>query len=237
MSKNSHREALSNPISISAKEISDTLQKWGHKLQLVKQRTDAAMAPLLPQSTESQDSNECIHGAVGPALNIFETMISIRELETALVGDPRDDLKGYLGAALNLEGYLSFVSENRPLAVALLEEAVRVSNPSPLVDRYTIRRLKGCIGVLGSKSNPENDNGGALLDIAVKKLESSFMSVLAENSLPRDLLVSSEITPLKQRFANVESLQAIAQFLKRNEQGLQFAIPCYSISTSPQWCS
>lgn len=202
--------------NLKAKEIGDNLQKWGHKLQLVKQITDAAMSPLLPKSTESPDLNECIHGAIGPALNVLEAMISIRELKTALMGDPGDNLKGYLGAALKLEGYLSFVSENRPLAVGLLEEAVRVSNPSPMIDRYTIRRLKGCIGALRGKSNPENDDGGALLDIAVKKLESSFMSILAENSLPRDLRVSNEIPQLKQGFVDVERLQMIAEFLRRN---------------------
>lgn len=200
--------------NLEAKEIGDTIQKWGHKLQLVKQITDAAMAPLLPKPTESPDLNECIHGAVGPALRILEAMISIRELKTDLMGDPRDNLKGYLDAALRLEGYLSFVSENRPLAVGLLEEAVRVSNPSPMVDKYTIRRLQGCIGALGSKGNP--DDGGELLDIAVKKLESSFMSILFENSLPRDLKVSSEIPQSKQAFVGIESLQMIAEFLKRN---------------------
>lgn len=200
--------------NLKTKEIGDTIQKWGHKLQLVKQITDAAMAPLLPKPTESPDLNECIHGAVGPALRILEAMISIRELKTALMGDPRDNLKGYLDAALKLKGYLSFVSENRPRAVGLLEEAVRVSNPSPMVDKYTIRRLQGCIGALRSKGNA--DDGGALLDIAVKKLESSFMSILVENSLPRDLKVSSEIPQSKQAFVGIESLQMIADFLKRN---------------------
>lgn len=200
--------------NLKAKEIGDTIQKWGHKLQLVKQITDAAMAPLLPKPTESPDLNECIHGAVGPALRILEAMISIRELKTVLMGDPRDNLKGYLDAALRLEGYLSFVSENRPLAVGLLEEAVRVSNPSPMVDKYTIRRLQGCIGALGSKGN--SDDGEELLDIAVKKLESSFMSILFENSLPRDLKVSSEIPQSKQVFVGIESLQMIAEFLKKN---------------------
>jgi len=42
------------------------------------------------------------------------------------------------------------------------------------------------------------------------------MSILFQNSLPRDLKVSSEIPQSKQVFVGIESLQMIAEFLKRN---------------------
>ncbi|KAH9323487.1 hypothetical protein KI387_018126, partial [Taxus chinensis] len=153
----------------------------------MKQRREALesiMAPLLSLSRESQSFMKCINIAVGSAMKVLEAMASVRELKVTVVGhDPRDDLEGYLTAAQKLEGYLNFVAENLPLALSLLEEAVQVSNSSPLVDKYTMERLNDCIEALRRNSKDgvvhDGDSRG-LLDIAVQKLEPSFSLVLTD---------------------------------------------------------
>eukprot|EP01018_Ginkgo_biloba_P011403 Gb_28526 [translate_table: standard] len=211
-----------------AKEIGASLHKCGHRLQQMKHRTEAlesVMAPLLSQSRQSQELTESIRRAVGPAMDVLEAFISIRDLETALMGDPRDNIKAYLGAVSKLEGYLVYVSEKRPLAVELLEEAVRVSGCSRLNDKYRMRRLNGAIEALRMDgNNPEQDRGLGLMDLALQKLESSFRSVLAENSAPKDLrksLVCSkpEENSLSTSFFFVKNLRLIVDCLRNNGRG------------------
>ncbi|GLJ32585.1 hypothetical protein SUGI_0655680 [Cryptomeria japonica] len=218
----------------NAKQIGQSIHKCGHNLQLMKQRREdleSVVAPLLSLSRESQNLIKCIKNAVASAVEVLAAMMSVRELRNTLVGDdPGASVEGYLGAALKLEGYLNFVAENLPLALSQLEEAVRVSNSSPLVDEYTMERLNNCIEALwrNSKEGDHDGDSKRLLDMAAQKLESSFNLVLTDFTVSyrktSELLTSQGEQTLNFDVfmnGNLKTVKEIAQFLKRNGRAQQ----------------
>jgi exocyst complex protein 7 len=183
------RQALLQSMK-EAEEISKSLQKSSLKLLQIEKSTENlehVMTPLLSQSTEFEHLAGYVDRAIEPADYILEALQSIREMETVLMDDPLKDLQKYAKTMADLEEQLSYIKQNYPTMVEALLGAFHAVGENRISDTYKMYTLKETLQ--GLEIDPQSfiKIGSEIVDSALEKLETTFMSILAKNTIPMDL--------------------------------------------------
>lgn len=164
--------------------VAVALDMAGSRLQETSRRLpslEAALRPVRARKEALLAVGGHIDRAVGPAAAVLRVFDAVHGLEPLLLSDPRDDLSGYLSVLRRLEEALFFLAGNCNLAIQWLEDMVDHLEENSLADGGFLAILRGSLLSLKNSSSPLD---GGLLGAALRRLESEFRRLLAENSVP-----------------------------------------------------
>lgn len=172
-----------------AEEISKSLQNSSQKLlQIEKNRANIehVMTLLLSQSRDSESLAGYVDRALEPPLDILQALQPIKEMETVLMDDPLKDLEKYGKTVADLEQQLSYINHNYLTMTEAITGTIDASGESRAYS-YWVERLRETLQGLEMDSQSFRKVGLGMVDSALEKLESIFMSVLVKNNGPIDL--------------------------------------------------
>ncbi|CAA7398741.1 unnamed protein product [Spirodela intermedia] len=164
--------------------VATALDTAGLRLDEISRRLpslEAALRPVRARKEALLAVGRHIDRAVGPAAAVLRVFDAVHGLEALLFSDPRHDLAGYLSVLRRLEEALFFLAGNCNLAIQWLEDMVDHLEENSLADSGFLAILRGSLLSLKNSSSPLD---GGLLSAALRRLESEFRRLLAENSAP-----------------------------------------------------
>lgn len=225
----SARNLLKNSLDRS-KAVGFALERAGPSLSDISQRLphlEAAVRPIRANRDALLEVGDHINRAVTPAASVLKVYDAIHGLEKSLLGDPRNDLAGYLAVLGRFEEALKFLSDNIGFAIQWLEDIVEYLGDNAVADEGYLSTLKSSLKTLSQlqKGGDRSHLDDGLLDAALDKLESEFRRLLTEHSLPLPMSSPSSsvgnqacIAPSTLPVQVIQKLQAILERLIANDR-------------------